>query len=78
MLFAAPAYAVVVRTLVVAVWHGHDPLLVLQLWLARTSLGAALLILLPVALVLSLVWTAKDLAHQALLAKPAPVTPNVV
>lgn len=68
-----PVYVVVVRTLVSAVRHGHDPLLVLQLWLARTSLGAALLILLPVALLLSLVWTAKDLTLNALLARRSPV-----
>lgn len=71
----APVYATVARTLVGAVQQGYDPVLVLQLWLARTSLGAALLILVPVALILSLVWTAKDLALKALLAKAAPATP---
>ena len=69
-----PAYVTVVRTLVTAARQGHDPLLVLQLWLARTSPGAALVILLPVALLLSLVWTAKDLVLKALLAKSAPAT----
>ena len=70
----APAYALVVRTLVTAIRHGYDPLLVLQFWLERTSWGAALLILLPVALMLSLVWSAKELAVESLRAKRLPVS----
>lgn len=68
----APAGAGIARTLMTAARHGRDPLLVLQLGLERTSLGAALLVLLPVALLLSLVWTGKELALTALRAKRRP------
>ena len=67
-----PVYVGIARTLVTVARHGHDPLLVLQLGLERTSLVAALLVLLPVALLLSLVWTGKELARGALRAKRRP------
>ena len=69
-----PAWALISQQLVTAVRHDQDPFFMLQLWFEQTSLWSALLILTPVALVLSLVWSAKGLTRGALLAKQPPAS----
>ena len=72
LLLFVPVAVLIVRLLVTATQHDLNPLVVLQLWLENVPRWATLGLLLPVALLLSLLWTAKDLALQALLAKSAP------
>ena len=72
LMLLVPADVLVTRLLVSAARQGHDPVGMLQFWLESIPRWATLGILLPVALLLSLLWTAKDLAHEALLAKSAP------
>ena len=67
-----PAGLLVARLLVVATQQGRDPLGVLQLWLVGIPHWLTLGLLLPVALLLSLLWTAKDLAWEALRTKTGP------
>ena len=69
-----PAGLLIARLLVAATQQGRDPLGVLQLWLVSVPHWLTLGLLLPVALLLSLLWTAKDLALEALRAKPVPAS----
>ena len=73
VLLLVPADLLISRLLVVATQHGRDPLGSLQLWLADIPRWTILSGLVPVALLLSLLWTAKDLTLEALLAKSIPV-----
>jgi len=68
------AYVLVAETMVRVVRQGGDPFVTVQFWLMRMPLWTALLIFLPVilspiALMLSLLWEAKGLALEPLLAK---------
>ena len=74
VLLLVPADLLISRLLVVATQHGRDPLGSLQLWLADIPRWTILSGLVPVALLLSLLWTAKDLTLEALLAKSIPVS----
>ena len=71
-LLLVPAGLLIARLLVAATQQGRDPLGVLQLWLVGIPHWLTLGLLLPVALLLSLLWTAKDLALEALRTKTDP------
>jgi hypothetical protein len=66
MLF--PPFARVAQDMVLAARDGHDPLAALRFWMQRVPPWWLLALTLPVALVLSLLWAAKDLALHRLLA----------
>jgi len=75
IMLLVPADVLVARMLVAATRQGRDPLIVLQLWLEGIQLWTTLWILLPVALMLSLVWTAKEWAFDCLRAQRDPTAP---
>jgi hypothetical protein len=63
-----PLFALFAQVMILAAREGRDPLSLLQFWLGRTQPWLVFAPLLPFALTLALVWTAKDLALQRLLA----------
>jgi hypothetical protein len=69
MLF--PPFALFAQVTILAVRSGRDPLSLVQFWLERTQSWIVLLLLVPFALTLSLVWAAKDLALHRLLDRHA-------
>jgi len=66
MLF--PPFALIAQLMVIAGRDGRDPVSLLQFWLERAQPWMVLVMLVPFALTLSLVWTAKDLVLARLLA----------
>jgi len=74
MLF--PPFALFAQLMVLAGRAGRDPLGLLQFWLGRAQPWMVLLVLVPFALSLSLVWAAKDLVLQRLLAARATEPPS--
>ncbi len=66
MLF--PPFARVAQEMVLTARAGHNPLAALQFWVQRVPPWWLLTLTLPAALVLSLLWAAKDLALHRLLA----------
>ena len=68
MLF--PAFALLAQVMVLVARGGHDPFALLQFWMERTPPWAVLGLLLPFGLTLSLVWAAKDVVLNRLLATP--------
>jgi hypothetical protein len=64
-----PPFALFAQVMILAVREGRDPLNLLQFWLGRAQPWLVLAPLLPFGLTLALVWTAKDIVLQRLLAR---------
>ena len=62
-------FVLLAQSLVVATWHGGDPLAALQFLLARIHTVYVLMVLIPFSLTLSLAWTAKDIVLRRLTAR---------
>jgi hypothetical protein len=63
-----PPFALFAQVMILAVRDGRDPLNLLLFWLGRTQPWLLLASLLPFGLTLALLWTAKDIVQQRLLA----------
>jgi hypothetical protein len=68
MLF--PPFALFAQVTVLAARSGRDPLGLVQFWLERGPSWVVLVLLVPFALTLSLVWAAKDIVWHRLLDRP--------
>ena len=62
-------FVLLAQSLVVATWHGSDPLAAVQFLLARLHPVYVLVVLIPFSLTLSLAWTAKDIVLRRLTAR---------
>ncbi len=65
-----PALAMLTQAMILVARGGHDPFALFQFWMERTPPWAVLGLLLPFGLTLSLVWAAKDVVLNRLLATP--------
>jgi hypothetical protein len=63
-----PPFAVFAQVMILAAHDGRDPLGLLQFWLGRATPWLVLMPVVPFALTLSLLWAAKELVLERLLA----------